>query len=244
MAPGRAGRRPLRARLPRPLPSSPRNTSPSRSRDKARTSSSAATASTVRRRSSTRGRGFLGHCGRERSPRAALRPLPARVRRPRGERRPTERLLAMSGRARPRPSGPPLPRPSCRARGEAARAPCRTAPDCDAARSRRPCYLDGSSPWSTTCSTTSTAMSMAHSLEVRVPFLDHELVEYCATIPPDLKVRRLTTKHMLKQAAGDLLPHSIVHKRKLGFFSRRLQTGFGTAPGRRRRLPARTRTCL
>ena len=61
-------------------------------------------------------------------------------------------------------------------------------------------------------------VSMAHSLEVRVPFLDHELVEYCAAIPTDLKVRRLTTKYLLKQAAGDVLPRSIVHKRKLGFF--------------------------
>ena len=42
--------------------------------------------------------------------------------------------------------------------------------------------------------------SMAHSLEVRVPFLDHHLVELCATIPAQLKVRRLDTKHVLKHA--------------------------------------------
>ena len=60
--------------------------------------------------------------------------------------------------------------------------------------------------------------SMAHSLEVRVPFLDHHVVEYCARIPPDLKVRRLQTKHVLKQAATGLLPRRIIHKRKLGFF--------------------------
>jgi asparagine synthase (glutamine-hydrolysing) len=60
--------------------------------------------------------------------------------------------------------------------------------------------------------------SMAHSLEVRVPFLDHELVEFCARIPPGLKVHRLTTKHILKHAARDLLPGNIVHKRKIGFF--------------------------
>ena len=41
--------------------------------------------------------------------------------------------------------------------------------------------------------------SMAHSLEVRVPFLDHHVVEYCARIPADLKVRRLQTKYLLKQ---------------------------------------------
>src|SRR6185503_18821065 len=61
-------------------------------------------------------------------------------------------------------------------------------------------------------------MSMAHSLEVRVPFLDHKVVERCATIPPLLKVdRRLRTKVVLKHAARGLVPDRIVHKRKLGF---------------------------
>jgi asparagine synthase (glutamine-hydrolysing) len=59
--------------------------------------------------------------------------------------------------------------------------------------------------------------SMAHSLEVRVPFLDHRVVEYCAHIPGDLKVRRLKTKHILKRAAHGLVPERIIHKRKLGF---------------------------
>jgi asparagine synthase (glutamine-hydrolysing) len=60
--------------------------------------------------------------------------------------------------------------------------------------------------------------SMAHSLEVRVPFLDHELVEYCARIPPELKVRRLQTKHILKYAARGIVPDRIIDKRKIGFF--------------------------
>jgi asparagine synthase (glutamine-hydrolysing) len=60
--------------------------------------------------------------------------------------------------------------------------------------------------------------SMAHSLEVRVPFLDHRVVEYCARIPSDQKVRRLTTKVVLKEAARGLLPERIVDKRKIGFF--------------------------
>jgi asparagine synthase (glutamine-hydrolysing) len=60
--------------------------------------------------------------------------------------------------------------------------------------------------------------SMAHSLEVRVPFLDHEVVEYCAGVPTDLKVRRLQTKYLLKHAATGLVPDRIIHKRKLGFF--------------------------
>jgi asparagine synthase (glutamine-hydrolysing) len=60
--------------------------------------------------------------------------------------------------------------------------------------------------------------SMAHSLEVRVPFLDHEFVEVCATIPPELKVRGRTTKYLLKQAARGLLPEQIIDKPKIGFF--------------------------
>jgi asparagine synthase (glutamine-hydrolysing) len=60
--------------------------------------------------------------------------------------------------------------------------------------------------------------SMMCSLEVRVPFLDHELVEFCARVPDSLKVRRLQTKYLLKRAARGLLPERVVHKRKLGFF--------------------------
>jgi asparagine synthase (glutamine-hydrolysing) len=53
---------------------------------------------------------------------------------------------------------------------------------------------------------------------VRVPFLDHKIVEYCATIPSRYKVRRLETKVVLKRAARDLLPERIIHKQKIGFF--------------------------
>jgi asparagine synthase (glutamine-hydrolysing) len=62
--------------------------------------------------------------------------------------------------------------------------------------------------------------SMAHSLEVRVPFLDHEVVEFCATIPAAYKVRRLTTKYVLKRAAAGLVPERVITKRKVGFFHR------------------------
>ena len=48
--------------------------------------------------------------------------------------------------------------------------------------------------------------SMACSLEVRVPFLDHELVELCARIPAEHKVRRLQGKHVLRLAARDHVP--------------------------------------
>ena len=60
--------------------------------------------------------------------------------------------------------------------------------------------------------------SMAHSLEVRVPFLDHRVVEYCATIPSSLKVRRLQTKHVLKHASRGLLPDQVIDRPKVGFF--------------------------
>jgi asparagine synthase (glutamine-hydrolysing) len=60
--------------------------------------------------------------------------------------------------------------------------------------------------------------SMAHSLEVRVPFLDHHLVEFAATIPDSLKVRRQTTKYLLKRVARGVIPDRIIDKPKLGFF--------------------------
>jgi asparagine synthase (glutamine-hydrolysing) len=62
--------------------------------------------------------------------------------------------------------------------------------------------------------------SMAHSLEVRVPFLDHEVVEYAATIPAQYKIRRLKTrKYVLKTAVRGLIPDRIIDKPKIGFFS-------------------------
>jgi asparagine synthase (glutamine-hydrolysing) len=61
--------------------------------------------------------------------------------------------------------------------------------------------------------------SMANSLEVRVPFLDHHVVEFCATVPNSLKVKGLTGKFLLRLAARDLIPSRIVEKRKVGFFS-------------------------
>jgi asparagine synthase (glutamine-hydrolysing) len=61
--------------------------------------------------------------------------------------------------------------------------------------------------------------SMAHSLEVRVPFLDHHVVEYCATIPRRHKMRRLDTKHVLKHGVRGLIPDRIIDKPKIGFFN-------------------------
>jgi len=60
-------------------------------------------------------------------------------------------------------------------------------------------------------------MSMAASVESRVPFLDHVLVEFAARIPGRLKVRGLAGKCILKSAVRDLLPERIVDRRKMGF---------------------------
>ncbi len=59
--------------------------------------------------------------------------------------------------------------------------------------------------------------SMAVSLEVRCPFLDHHLVEFAATVPPELKVQGKTTKYLLKKAAERLLPKELIHRPKQGF---------------------------
>ena len=60
-------------------------------------------------------------------------------------------------------------------------------------------------------------MSMAHSLEVRVPFLDHTLVEYCLAIPDKFKQQRKGAKPLLVDALGDRLPASIYNRPKMGF---------------------------
>ena len=60
-------------------------------------------------------------------------------------------------------------------------------------------------------------MSMAHSIEARVPLLDHVLVEFAARIPPELLLREGRSKHILKRAVGDLLPESVLDKPKRGF---------------------------
>ena len=60
-------------------------------------------------------------------------------------------------------------------------------------------------------------MSMAHSLEARVPYLDHKLVEFAMSLPADLKVRKATEKFILKKAYEGILPKSIVDRKKHGF---------------------------
>ena len=60
-------------------------------------------------------------------------------------------------------------------------------------------------------------MSMAHSIETRVPLLDHKLVEFAATIPPEMNLRGGTTKYVLKQAMRGILPDGIIDRPKHGF---------------------------
>ena len=60
-------------------------------------------------------------------------------------------------------------------------------------------------------------MSMAHSLEARVPYLDPVVSDLALALPTKLKVRGMSKKRLLRRAAADLIPRSIVHARKRGF---------------------------
>lgn len=60
-------------------------------------------------------------------------------------------------------------------------------------------------------------MSMANSLELRLPFCDHELVELAAAIPPGLKLKKFRLKYILKEMLNGILPAEILTRRKQGF---------------------------
>jgi asparagine synthase (glutamine-hydrolysing) len=60
-------------------------------------------------------------------------------------------------------------------------------------------------------------LSMAHSVEIRSPFLDYRLVEYVATVPGQMKIRYGVVKDVLKKAVAYLLPEGIVERPKEGF---------------------------
>ena len=60
-------------------------------------------------------------------------------------------------------------------------------------------------------------MSMAASIESRVPFLDHKLVEFAATLPDQWKLNGWTTKRVLRESMKGLLPDSILNRPKMGF---------------------------
>jgi asparagine synthase (glutamine-hydrolysing) len=59
--------------------------------------------------------------------------------------------------------------------------------------------------------------SMANSLEMRSPLLDHDLMEFAARLPAGWKLRRLTTKHILKKVFGHFLPRDLLARPKMGF---------------------------
>lgn len=70
-------------------------------------------------------------------------------------------------------------------------------------------------------------LSMHHSLEVRVPFLDHKMIEYSATIPPEIKLKWFQKKYLLKKGVSSLLPKPVLKHKKQGFvgpMTRWLQT--------------------
>ncbi len=61
-------------------------------------------------------------------------------------------------------------------------------------------------------------ISMAHAVEARVPFLDHELVEYALKLPPSRKIRGRQTKYILRKYAKRFLPKEITNRRKMPFY--------------------------
>ena len=65
--------------------------------------------------------------------------------------------------------------------------------------------------------TKSDRMSMAHSVEVRPPFLDHRIVEFAAGLPANLKIRGLKQKVVLRELMKDKLPLAILKRKKIGF---------------------------
>lgn len=59
--------------------------------------------------------------------------------------------------------------------------------------------------------------TMANSLEARSPFLDHNLIEFAATLPESLKMSGFETKSLLKKVAARLVPKDVIYRRKMGF---------------------------
>src|SRR5262249_41292393 len=60
-------------------------------------------------------------------------------------------------------------------------------------------------------------LTMAHSVEARVPFLDHDVVEFATRLPPSYKLSNATGKKILKEAAAPYLDHDMIYRRKQGF---------------------------
>jgi asparagine synthase (glutamine-hydrolysing) len=60
-------------------------------------------------------------------------------------------------------------------------------------------------------------MTMANSIELRVPLLDHQVIEFAASLPPDFKLRGFRTKYILKKALSEKIPKAIRDRKKTGF---------------------------
>src|SRR5690606_11559669 len=60
-------------------------------------------------------------------------------------------------------------------------------------------------------------MSMASALEVRVPFLDHHLVEFVLSLPDEYKQKQNIPKSLLVESLNGLLPEEIIYRKKMGF---------------------------
>src|SRR5436305_12783527 len=60
-------------------------------------------------------------------------------------------------------------------------------------------------------------MTMAASQEARIPLLNHQLTEYAASIPSNVKTRLFKAKYLLKRAYADFLPEPILTRKKMGF---------------------------
>jgi asparagine synthase (glutamine-hydrolysing) len=131
----------------------------------------------------------------------------------------SDRLLAMSGRVDDELRRALYCGPLAESDGRAAlRAILPLAKDVDDAAVAATLHIDGQLMLPDDLLHYFDRTSMTQSLEVRVPFLDHHVVEYCARIPTSLKVRRLRTKHLLKESARGIVPDRIIDKRKIGFF--------------------------
>ena len=73
-------------------------------------------------------------------------------------------------------------------------------------------------------------VAMAHSVEGRFPFLDHRIVEFCGGLPPDLKLRVLNEKFLLRLATKGLIPEEIRRRRKRPYRAPIRRSFFGAAP--------------
>jgi len=91
-------------------------------------------------------------------------------------------------------------------------AACRDLPPLDAIA-----YVEFHSKMLNDYILTEDRMSMAHSLELRVPFLDKDLVEFAFTIPATLKMKNGQTKYLFRKAMAPYLPPEILQKKKRGF---------------------------